>query len=107
MAGAASRAGRRRASAGKSWELDAPVNVYTDDESDAALEGWTRSAEVPRDEFGTVELGARHFIACLLGEETPILTAEHARHVLDIILKAYASIEDGRAHETETTFETL
>ena len=54
--------------------------------------------------FGTVEVGARHFIGCLLGEETPVLTAEHARHVLDVILKAYASIADGRAHETETSF---
>ena len=89
---------------GKSWDLDAPVSVYTDDESDAALEGWTQNAEVPRDEFGTVEIGARHFIACLLGEETPVLTAEHARHVLDVILTAYASIEDGRAHDTSTTF---
>lgn len=92
---------------GKSWDLDAPVSVYTDDESDARLEGWTRNAEVPRDEFSTVELGARHFIACLLGEATPILTAEHARHVLDIILTAYASIEDGRAHETATTFDPI
>ena len=92
---------------GKSWDLDAPVNVYTDDESDAGLEGWTENAEVPRDEFSTVELGARHFIACLLGEATPILTAEHARHVLDIILTAYASIGDGRAHNTSTTFEPL
>jgi predicted dehydrogenase len=92
---------------GKSWELDAPVSVYTDDETDAGLEFWTQDAEVPRDEFGTVELGARHFIACLLGEETPILTAAHARHVLDIILKAYASIEDGRAHETETRFDPV
>ncbi len=45
-----------------------------------------------------------HFIGCLRGEATPVLTAEHARHVLDIILKAYASIDDGRSHETETTF---
>jgi predicted dehydrogenase len=90
---------------GKSWELDAPVSVYTDDESDAGLEGWAKDTDVPRDEYSTVELGARHFIACLLGEETPILAAEHARHVLDVILKAYVSIEDGRAHETETTFD--
>ena len=89
---------------GKSWELDAPVSVYTDDESDAAREGWAQNVEVPRDTFGTVEMGSRHFIACLLGEETPVLTAEHARHVLDVILAAYASIEDGRAHDTSTTF---
>jgi predicted dehydrogenase len=89
---------------GKSWEPDAPVSVYTDDDSDAALEGWADDVAVPRDPFGTVEMGARHFVACLLGEETPVLTAEHARHVLDVILKAYASIDDGRTHDTETTF---
>jgi predicted dehydrogenase len=88
---------------GKSWELDAPVSVYTDDESDDAREGWALNVEIPRDTFGTVEMGARHFLACLLGEETPVLTAEHARHVLDVILAAYASIEDGRAHATSTT----
>jgi len=80
------------------------VSVYTDDESDAAREGWAHAVEVPRDEFNVVQVGARHFIACLLGEETPVLTAEQARHVLDVILAAYASIEDGRAHDTSTTF---
>ena len=89
---------------GKSWDLDAPVSIYTDDESDAATEGWARDVAAPRDDVGVVETGARHFVACLLGEERPVLTAEHARHVLDVILKAYASIEDGRAHHTETTF---
>jgi predicted dehydrogenase len=89
---------------GKSWELDAPVSLFTDDETDAALEGWRLVDDVPRDELGTVALGARHFLRCLLGEETPVLTAEHARHVLDVTLKAYASIADGRSHATETTF---
>jgi len=89
---------------GKSWELDAPVSLYEDDETDAAAEGWRHGVEIPRDAFGTVEVGARHFIACLLGEETAVLTAEHARHVLDVILAAYASIADGRAHETTTSF---
>ena len=89
---------------GKSWEHDPPVSIYTDDESEEGLEGWSKDVDVPRDHGTTVEIGARHFIRCLLGEEAPVLTAEHARHVLDIILKAYASIEDGQAHSTETTF---
>ena len=89
---------------GKSWELDAPVSIFEDDETDAAGEGWQHGVDVPRDAFGTVEVGARHFIGCLLGEETPVLTAQHARHVLDVILKAYASMADGRLHETETSF---
>ena len=89
---------------GKSWEMDAPVSVYRDD---GETGGWTHGVEVPADAYGTVESGARHFLACLLGRETPVLTAEHARHVLDVILQAYASIQDGRAHDTETTFKTV
>jgi predicted dehydrogenase len=86
---------------GKSWEMDAPVSVYRDDGAEGS---WTHGVEVPGDEFNTVESGARHFLACLIGRETPVLTAEHARHVLDVILQAYASIEDGQVHDTETTF---
>ncbi len=89
---------------GKSWERDAPVSVYTDDDTDAAREGWAPAADAPVDDPGTVEAGALHFLRCLQGEEAPALTAEHARHVLDIILKAYASVADGASHETETTF---
>lgn len=89
---------------GHSWEPDAPVSLYVDDESPAAREAWRHDVEVPIDETGVVETGIRHFIACLRGETEPLLTAEQARHTLDITLKAYASIEDGRAHLTETTF---
>jgi predicted dehydrogenase len=89
---------------GQSWDADAPVSLYVDDDSPLGLEGWLEDVQVPRDDVGVVETGVRHFIACLRGETEPVLTAEHARHVLDIILKTYASIEDGRSHPTETTF---
>jgi predicted dehydrogenase len=89
---------------GHSWEPDAPVRIYTDDETDAATEGWADAGDVPRDPFGVVETGVRHFVACLLGEAQSVLTAEQARHVLDVILTAYASIADGRSHPTTTTF---
>lgn len=89
---------------GKSWERDVPVMVL--DASTAAGDGtWRRATDAPVDEFGTVEVGAQHFIRCVLGEEAPVLTAEHARHVLEVILAAYASIADGGSHEIETTFE--
>jgi predicted dehydrogenase len=82
---------------GKSWDPEAPIQVHDSG-------GWRPATEAPRDDHGTVEMGARHFLACLLGEETPVLTAEHARHVLEIIVESYASIEDGRSHELRTTF---
>jgi predicted dehydrogenase len=87
---------------GKSWEPDAPVMLY--DVSDGAPDGWHAAADVPTDEVGVVETGARHFIACLEGAETPILTAEHARHVLEVILAAYTSMADGRTHRIESSF---
>jgi hypothetical protein len=37
----------------------------------------------------------------LRDEEAPILTAEHALHVLDIILKAQQSAQEGRALDLE------
>ena len=89
---------------GQSWEEDAPVSIYVDDDGPDAGEGWLDEVAAPIDEAGVVETGVAHFVACLRGEAEPILTAEHARHVLDITLKAYASIDDGRAHPTETTF---
>jgi predicted dehydrogenase len=89
---------------GESWDPAAPVSLYLDDDGPDAREGWEHGIEVPTDGDGVVETGIRHFVACLLGEATPALTAMHARHVLDVILKAYASVADGRSHETETTF---
>jgi predicted dehydrogenase len=89
---------------GKSWEPDAPVSIYTDDESDAATEAWAMDVDPPRDRFGVVETGVRHFVGCLRGEEAPVLTAEHARHVLEVILAAYASLEDGGTRDLATTF---
>jgi predicted dehydrogenase len=89
---------------GKSWEPDAPVSLYRDDDGPEAREAWQHDLPIPRDEWGTVESGIRHFVDCLRGRAAPRLTAEHARHVLDVILKTYASIADGMTHETETTF---
>ena len=51
-----------------------------------------------------LRVGIVHFVAVLNGTERPILTAEHARHVLDVILQAYASVSDGQSPETQTTF---
>ena len=88
---------------GKSWDLDPPVRVF---DARAGSDGaeWRPATEIPADDVGAVEAGARHFVRCLAGIETPVLTAEHARHVLEIILAAYASIRDGRTQELGTTF---
>lgn len=48
--------------------------------------------------------GPAHFVACLEGEEQPILTAAHALHVLDIMLAATRSASEGCAVEVGTGF---
>jgi predicted dehydrogenase len=92
--------------AGASHDPDATASIYYEDDSPLGLEGWVHGLRPPPpdDGLGAVEAGIRHFVACLRREEAPVLTAEHARHVLDVTLKAYASIADGASHETETTF---
>lgn len=90
--------------AGPGYDEEDLVSLYVDDDTPLATEDWQHGIEVPRDHVGVVEAGARHFIACLRGEAPPVLTGEHARHVLEITLAAYASIADGRAHTIETTF---
>ena len=88
---------------GRSWEPDIPINVF--DASNGAEEGtWQPATGVPVDDGRVVEQGARHFIRCLAEVEAPILTAQHARHVLEVILAAYESIESCCAVEIATTF---
>ena len=91
---------------GASWDPDGTASIYVDDDGPLGLEAWTHDVDPPppADALPVVGMGAAHFIACLRSEEQPVLTAEHARHVLDIIVKTYASIEDGASHQTETAF---
>ena len=87
---------------GKSWDLEVPVMI--NDAAEGPAE-WMPADELGPDDYGAVEAGVRHFVACVRGEEAPVLTAEHARHVLDVILTAYRSMADGRTHDVTTTFE--
>lgn len=91
---------------GSPYEKDASASLFLDDDSPLGLEGWVHGIlpPPPPEDLAVVETGVVHFVACLRGEAKPVLTAEHARHVLDIILRAYESIADGRSHLTETTF---
>ena len=91
---------------GASHDKDAPASIFVDDDGPLGLEGWVHGVQPPPppEPLPVVEAGVAHFVACLRGEEPPVLTAEHARHVLDVILKAYESIGDGLSHNTETTF---
>lgn len=91
---------------GEMSDSEGTASLFVDDDSPLGLEGWIHGLEPPPpvQDGGILEQGIRHFVACLRGEETPVLTAEHARHVLDVMLTVYDAIADGRTHETTTRF---
>lgn len=45
-----------------------------------------------------------HLADCALGQATSVLNADHARHQLEIMLKAQESARKGRVVELTTTF---
>ncbi|MCI0748286.1 MAG: Gfo/Idh/MocA family oxidoreductase [Verrucomicrobia subdivision 3 bacterium] len=51
--------------------------------------------------------GLRHLIECIRSNSRPLVTPEHARHVLEIMLKAQQSGREGRALAVESTFDLL
>ncbi|HEY8448070.1 MAG TPA: Gfo/Idh/MocA family oxidoreductase [Thermomicrobiales bacterium] len=86
-------------SQGRWYEANGPVDLYQIDQ------GWQQNVcpeppPLPSADH-LIGVGPAHFAAVLRGEEAPILTAEHALHVLDIILKAQQSAREGRALELE------
>lgn len=85
---------------------DGPVDVFLRDDSLLGMEGWMEGVAAPEAGPPSNMLGAgpAHFVAVLEGRERPILTAEHATHVLDIVLTANRSVAEGRALETSTGF---
>jgi predicted dehydrogenase len=48
--------------------------------------------------------GLRHIVDCIHRKARPMVTPEHALHVLEIMLKAPVSSREGRAIQLETTF---
>ncbi|HLZ08600.1 MAG TPA: Gfo/Idh/MocA family oxidoreductase [Chloroflexota bacterium] len=46
----------------------------------------------------------KHLVECVAEKKHPILSAEHARHALEIMLKAIESARTGQAIDLETTF---
>jgi predicted dehydrogenase len=45
-----------------------------------------------------------HMVDCLQHEKTPVPTAAHARHVVEVIERAYAAARTGQTQELTSTF---
>jgi predicted dehydrogenase len=87
------------------YEAEGPVDVWALDDEPSS-DGWRRqdppSSGAPVDTL--IGMGPAHFVACLQGREEPVLTAAHARHVLEIALGAADAARSGATVELETVF---
>ncbi|MBA2520286.1 MAG: Gfo/Idh/MocA family oxidoreductase, partial [Chloroflexia bacterium] len=86
------------------YDTNAPIDLLRLQHQPDVYEEWEQAAPPERTDLSLIQVGPAHLVGCLEGTETPILTAEHATHVLDIILSAGASVREGRAVALETTF---
>jgi predicted dehydrogenase len=68
--------------------------------------GWTVDDPTPRlprsDDWFQ---GVAHLADCVLHDTEPVPSATHARHVLDIMLTALRSAQEGRTLALQTTFQ--
>jgi predicted dehydrogenase len=95
--------------AGSAWyDSWGPIDLYVRDNTLLGLDGWLQGLQPPNRPEGRTEhligAGPAHFAACLAGAEQPILTGRHALHVLEIILQATHSANQGCAIALETAF---
>ena len=93
-------------SIGDNWyDTNGATDFMIRDESELGIEGWARVLPPTSSPHGNlIGSGVPHFVACVRGEEAPILTAAHATHVLELILKAGESAASSETLELETTF---
>ncbi|MCC6315557.1 MAG: Gfo/Idh/MocA family oxidoreductase [Thermomicrobiales bacterium] len=74
------------------YDLDAPVDLLLLDRGPVAHEAWRPAAPPERSPVRQpIQAGPLHFVEVLEGVAEPILTAEHATHVLEIIRAAERS----------------
>lgn len=71
------------------------------------VDGWitprSRGIEPERQRYRRA-ICVKHLAECLVAKKHPILSAEHARHALEIMLKSIESARSGQALELTTTF---
>lgn len=87
------------------YNTNGGTEFFTIDPDTGGGSGWEARTPPEASVFGDiVSAGVPHFVAVLRGDEQPVLTAAHALHVLEIMLKATESASAGTSLELTTTF---
>jgi predicted dehydrogenase len=78
-----------------------PLKLYRE-ELDSGIRGWTTVEQPQANDWFTGAIG--HMIECILEDKQPVVSAEHARHVIEIMNTCYDAAQKGCTLELETTF---
>jgi predicted dehydrogenase len=87
------------------YNTNGPADFLIRDESPLGVEDWqTVAPPVPSPHTNLIGAGVPHLVGVLAGTEEPILTARHATHVLEIMLKATEAAASGASLDLATSF---
>ena len=86
------------------YDTNAPIDLFRLSSDAGTASNWEQAAPPDSTDLSLIQVGPAHFVDCIAGNDTPLLTAEHATHILEIILEAEHSAAAGRAIELTTTF---
>lgn len=92
------------------YGTEGTINLLGDDWDPDGFELWQNSAgcwrvyKETQPDWPWTD-GLNHLVECLQEGRRPIVTPEHAFHVLEVMVQALASAKDGRAHSVESNFE--
>jgi predicted dehydrogenase len=84
----------------KGWSEVNPEGEVVATGDDASHGGRHRAGRAA----GQPSADVAHWAECILQGKKPILSAEHARHVVEIMEKAVIASQTGQAQELTTTF---
>lgn len=81
---------------------EAPLRVFMKEDRPGFPKGWSEPEmpAMPR----VRAMGVAHLAECVLEKKEPIISGEHARHVIEIMTRAIQSSKEARTFDLETTF---
>jgi predicted dehydrogenase len=91
------------------YGVEGTLQMLGDDWAPQGYELWQNSTGAWKvyyetDPFWSWTDGLRHLVACIGSNAPPLVTPEHAYHVLEIMLKAKIAAKEGMAQPVESTF---
>ncbi len=84
------------------WTSPIPVEVFIEDDA-LNVRGWVEPLIVAPESF-TLAAGVDHLARCIMQDKMPLISPEHATHLLEIMIRAEESAATGKSMQMITSF---